>query len=219
MKKMNEAIGDIEYVSAVTADEVLSGMMDNCSDELIDKTVAFFYKIAKKLNTRLEDLLTLQPSESEYMYISGPEVKFEDENVIKDGDIKDKNFNASVFHCGDINFVAERLDNGQVWLYFANEGDFDKFKEMAYEDEFSDAFSDTEEIGQTIRETKQALSESAVNIFSDMRKEYTEGKLKYYKEFPNANVPFDDAIKMFRASDAGDKNWLLKPLHNEEAWN
>ena len=39
-----------------TADSVIEGMMDNADDDLIDDTVSFFYRIAKKLDTDITKL-------------------------------------------------------------------------------------------------------------------------------------------------------------------
>ena len=85
-------------------------------------------------------------------------------------------------------------------MYFPSEEDFNKLSELLWKD-----YDELEESINT-------------DLSGEFMKDYNKARIKYYEEFPNAKTPFDDALKLFQASEKGNKNSLLWPLYSEEAW-
>ena len=97
-----------------TYEDVLAGMQDNASNEVIDATIRTFNKIGSTYKIDPKDVVIFVDSEWEY-----DPVYFADSSV-------SINRNLSKFNVADIEIIKEMI-NHNIWLYFKNQEDANSY--------------------------------------------------------------------------------------------
>lgn len=189
-------IYDISYSQEVSGDELIEGMMNNASDEDIDRTISLLSRICKLLKTDFQTLVILVPDGSSY--IGDSSLEFECEEIQKVKDLHIKGITAALFSFNGIQFVVENFD-GEAWLYFKNE-DEKKFFENSFKEQCEDG---------------EPLSES---LLDGIQKDFDKARIKFKKQNPDLDMTLEDALRIYNTSSYADKNVYARPIYNPSEW-